>query len=324
MTETLLKVEDLHTHFHTEEGVVKAVNGVDLTVHKGETVCLVGESGCGKSVTALSVMRLIPQPPGRIVQGRIFFEGLDLLALSEKQMCRIRGNRIAMIFQEPMTSLNPVQKVGHQITEAIVLHQSVGKKAAAETAVEMLSKVGIPEPRQRAREYPHQMSGGMRQRAMIAMALSCHPDLIFADEPTTALDVTIQAQILELMEDLKKDFGSAIVLITHDLGVVAEVGQVVAVMYAGQIVEYTDVLQLFSDPLHPYTRGLMSSIPNLEAPVPPDKMLRAIPGMVPSLTSLPTGCAFSDRCVESKPHCLHEAPPVIEVQKGHFVRCWRG
>jgi len=322
MDDLILKIDDLHTYFYTDDGVVKAVKGIDFSVRKGETLCLVGESGCGKSVTALSVMRLIPQPQGRIVKGRITFDDVDLLKLTASEMRSIRGNRIAMIFQEPMTSLNPVFRIGQQIAEAIVIHQGLAQRRAMDLAVEMLRKVGIPEPERRAKEYPHQISGGMRQRAMIAMALSCNPDLIFADEPTTALDVTIQAQILELMNQLKQDIGASIVLITHDLGVVAEVGQTVAVMYAGQIVEYADVVDLFCEPKHPYTLGLMASIPNMDVPVSENKMLRTIPGVVPSLLDLPPGCAFAGRCGEARQKCWQEEPRLSEVEPGHLVRCW--
>ena len=322
VAETLLKIENLQTHFFTDEGVVKAVNGLDLSINRGETLCLVGESGCGKSVTALSVMGLIPSPPGRIVAGRIEFDRKDLLAASSAEMRGIRGNRMAMIFQEPMTSLNPVFRVGAQIAEAIRLHQGLSSRLAQAKAVEMLDQVGIPEPKRRAREYPHQLSGGMRQRAMIAMALSCHPDLIFADEPTTALDVTIQAQILELMNKLKLETGASIVLITHDLGVVAEVGQRVAVMYAGRIVESAEVVELFDRPAHPYTQGLMDSIPRPDRPAPEDRLLKTIPGTVPSLIDLQPGCAFAGRCGRAGTECRSQNPPLTEIQPGHLVRCF--
>ncbi|MBW1995571.1 MAG: ABC transporter ATP-binding protein, partial [Deltaproteobacteria bacterium] len=254
--DALLRIDDLHTHFYTDEGLVKAADGIDITIGSGDTLGLVGESGCGKSVTALSIMRLIQEPPGRIVKGEVLFHDLNLLKLSEREMEHIRGNRISMIFQEPMTSLNPLFRAGDQIAEAIHLHQKVSKAEAKRRAVQMLQKVGIPDPEKRAKEYPHQMSGGMRQRVMIAMALSCNPELMIADEPTTALDVSIQAQILELMNNLKEDFGASILLITHDLGVIAEMAQTVAVMYAGKIVEYVDVVRLFDNPRHPYTSGL--------------------------------------------------------------------
>ena len=288
----LLEVKDLQTHFYTDEGLVKAADGIDISIKKGETLGLVGESGCGKSVTALSVMRLIQEPPGKIVQGEILFHGNNLLNLSETEMRHIRGNRISMIFQEPMTSLNPLIRCGDQIAEAIALHQGVSKQEARAKAVEMLQKVGIPDSESRAREYPHQMSGGMRQRVMIAMALSCNPELMIADEPTTALDVSIQAQILALMNDLKEEFGASILLITHDLSVIAEMAQSVAVMYAGKIVEYVNVMRLFDNPMHPYTVGLMGSIPKMDEVVPEDKILRTIPGTVPSLYNLPSGCYF--------------------------------
>ena len=321
MNNILLDIQNLHTFFFSDEGVVKAVNGVDLTIGHGETLGLVGESGCGKSVTALSIMRLF-QPPGRIVEGRILFEGRDLVQMSSEQMRRIRGNNISMIFQEPMTSLNPVFRVGSQIAEAIEIHQSLSRRAALNLSVEMLGKVGIPDPAKRAREYPHQMSGGMRQRVMIAMALACNPKMIIADEPTTALDVTIQAQILELMNKIIKDFKPSILLITHDLGVVAETAQRVAVMYAGQIVESADVTELFSHPRHPYTVGLMASIPKLEAPVPKDRKLPTIRGTVPSLLNLPVGCKFQDRCDHAFDLCRQKNPKLIDLGSGHQARCW--
>jgi peptide/nickel transport system ATP-binding protein/oligopeptide transport system ATP-binding protein len=318
----LLRIEDLSTSFFTNRGVVKAVDGVDLEIKRGETLGLVGESGCGKSVTALSVMRLIPDPPGKIVNGQILFEGRDLIRLSEADIRRIRGNRISMIFQEPMTSLNPAFQVGDQIAEVLQLHEGLQRRTAWSRASELLSKVGIPDPSLRVREYPYQMSGGMRQRVMIAMALACNPDLIIADEPTTALDVTIQAQILDLMNDLKKNFHTSILLITHDLGVVAEMSQYVAVMYAGRIVEYTDVAELFFHPKHPYTLGLMTSVPNIEAPVPHGRMLQTIPGVVPSLLDLPPGCAFYDRCDRKMEVCGRNHPPLFKISSSHQVRCW--
>ena len=313
MNDILIQVNDLHTNFYMDEGVVKAVDGVDLFLRKGETLGLVGESGCGKSVTALSIMRLIQQPPGRIEKGQILFENQDLLGMSEEQMRQIRGNHISMIFQEPMTSLNPVFRIGGQIAEAIRLHQGLSKGSAMERAVEMLQKVGIPDPETRVKEYPHQMSGGMRQRVMIAMALSCNPKMMIADEPTTALDVTIQAQILDLMNKLKEDFGASILLITHDLGVIADMAQSVAVMYAGKIVEYADVVELFTMPKHPYT---------VDELVPEDRMLRTIPGIVPSLLDLPAGCSFQERCSQGFDLCGKKDPPLIEVGHGHLVRCW--
>ena len=323
MAEPLLCIQNLKTHFFTDDGVVKAVDGVDMCISAGETLAVVGESGCGKSVTALSVMRLIQSPPGRIVQGSIRFGEKELTGLSDEEMRHIRGNQISMIFQEPMTSLNPVFKAGSQVAEAISLHQKVTRGQAFELAVQMMAKVGIPDPARRAQEYPHQLSGGMRQRVMIAMALACNPQLMIADEPTTALDVTIQAQILDLMNELKHDFGAAIMLITHDLGVVAEMAQRVVVMYTGQVVEEARAEELFESPLHPYTIGLMNSIPNLDQPVPADRMLPTIKGMVPSLLDLPAGCSFKERCPEAQERCLNEPPPLIELEGGRLVRCWR-
>jgi peptide/nickel transport system ATP-binding protein len=322
MAEPLLNIENLKTHFFTDDGVVMAVDGVDMCINAGETLAVVGESGCGKSVTALSVMRLIQSPPGRIVEGSIRFGGKELTGLSDEEMRNIRGNQISMIFQEPMTSLNPVFRAGTQVAEAISLHQEVTQGQAMEKAVEMMAKVGIPDPDRRAREYPHQLSGGMRQRVMIAMALACNPQLMIADEPTTALDVTIQAQILDLMNDLKNDFGAAIMLITHDLGVVAEMAQRVVVMYTGQVVEEASSDALFASPKHPYTIGLMNSIPNLDQPVPEDRMLPTISGMVPSLLDLPTGCNFQERCPQAMERCQIEAPPLFALNSGHKARCW--
>jgi len=317
--EKLVEVKNLKTHFFTEEGVVKAVDGVDFEIAPGETVGIVGESGCGKSVTSLSIMRLVESPPGKIVDGEILFKGRDLTKVSEKEMRKIRGNEISMIFQEPMTSLNPVYTVGDQIAETIILHKKVSKKEARRQAVEMLTKVGIPLPEQRVDEYPHQLSGGMRQRVMIAMALSCDPELLIADEPTTALDVTIQAQILDLMNSLKKEFGMAIMMITHDLGVIAEVSDRIAVMYAGRIMEYTDANSLFKDPMHPYTWGLMRSIPLLHKEV---EKLDAIPGIVPSPLDFPEGCKFNTRCFLAEEKCHEEEPPIEEKAEGHQSRCW--
>lgn len=322
MTEPLLHIENLKTQFFTDDGVIKAVDGVDLYILPGETLAVVGESGCGKSVTALSIMRLIQSPPGRIMDGCIRFGGTDLSHLDDEAMRRIRGNRISMIFQEPMTSLNPVFRAGSQVAEAIGLHQKMPKNQAMKKAVEMMAKVGISDPDRRAREYPHQLSGGMRQRVMIAMALACNPELMIADEPTTALDVTIQAQILDLMNALKNDLGAAIMLITHDLGVVAEMAQRVVVMYTGQVVEQAGVEELYKDPKHPYTIGLMSSIPNLGQPVPEDRMLPTIPGVVPSLLDLPEGCNFAKRCPQVLERCRQQAPPLFELDEGHLSRCW--
>jgi peptide/nickel transport system ATP-binding protein len=322
--ETVLDVNGLQTVFFTNSGLFKAVDDVSFSVRRGETLAIVGESGCGKSVTALSLMRLVPDPPGRIVGGSIMLEGTDLLALDENEMRQVRGNRISMIFQEPMTSLNPVMRIGDQITEAVRLHRAMPPKEAWDQAVQMLRLVRIPEPEQRAREYPHQLSGGMRQRAMIAMALACRPALLIADEPTTALDVTIQAQILALVLELQKELGMGLILITHDLGVVAQTAQRVIVMYAGKKVEEADVGDLFANPRHPYTSGLMASIPkvpsgNAEA----DARLIEIPGMVPSLTRLPKGCAFAPRCRFAIARCHEEYPPLERFGAGHLAACWR-
>jgi oligopeptide/dipeptide ABC transporter ATP-binding protein len=318
----LIEVRDLSTHFFTEDGVARAVQGVSWSLERGKTLALVGESGCGKSVTALSIMRLVPDPPGRIVSGEILFEGRDLRKLTEKQMRSIRGDRIAMIFQEPMTSLNPVYTVGNQIVEAITLHQNIRGQAAWDRAVDMLRQVGIPAPEQRVREYPHQMSGGMRQRVMIAMALSCHPSLLIADEPTTALDVTVQAQILDLLRSLQERHGMAVLLITHDLGVVAGVADEVCVMYASRIVERAPVNELFAHPLHPYTQGLFRSIPRLGQG---KERLDVIPGNVPNPLGFPSGCKFHPRCPlgSDDPQCQTQDPPLLEVSPGHWVACWK-
>ncbi len=316
----LLKIRNLHTYFFSDEGVAKAVDGVDLELEEGGTLGVVGESGCGKSVTALSIMRLIPDPPGRVVEGQILFNGVDLLSLPDGDMRKIRGRSISMIFQEPMTSLNPVFQIGDQIAEVLRLHEGMSRKDAWSRSVEMLQMVGIPAPERRVREYPHQLSGGMRQRAMIAMALACNPKLMIADEPTTALDVTIQAQILELMNRLQQERGMSIILITHNLGVIAETARRVAVMYAGRIVEYTDVRSIFSSPKHPYTQGLLQSVPRMDAEVRKQK-LDAIPGLVPSLLELPPGCKFSNRCKYVFERCAEE-PPLIEAAPGQLVRCW--
>lgn len=316
----LLNVENLKTYFYTEDGVVPAVDGVSFSLDKGEALGIVGESGCGKSVTSLSIMRLVPNPPGKIIEGRIEFEGQDLLAKSEAEMRSIRGNDISMIFQEPMTSLNPLFTVGDQIMEAIILHQKVGKAEARARAIEMLRKVGIPSPERRVDEYPHQMSGGMRQRVMIAMALSCNPKLLIADEPTTALDVTIQAQILDLMRKLRRELGTSILLITHDLGVIAELVDKVVVMYAGKIVERADVREIFANPTHPYTEGLLGSIPKLHEN---RDRLQTIEGTVPNPFRMPPGCRFHPRCRDAKEICSLEEPPVLEVAPGHSVQCWK-
>jgi len=317
----LLKIRNLHTYFFTDEGVAKAVDGVDLELEEGGTLGVVGESGCGKSVTALSVMRLIPDPPGRITQGEIFFGGTNLLTLTEAEMRKIRGRFISMIFQEPMTSLNPVFQIGDQISEVLRLHEGMSRKDAWSRSIQMLRMVGIPSPERRVYEYPHQLSGGMRQRAMIAMALACSPKLMIADEPTTALDVTIQAQILELINSLQKEKGMSVILITHNLGVIAETAQKVAVMYAGRIVEYTDVGPIFATPKHPYTQGLLQSIPRIDQDQGRKKRLEAIAGLVPSLLDLPKGCKFSNRCKFVFNRCGEE-PPLIETASGHPVRCW--
>ena len=323
---SLLEVSDLGTWFYTRQGIVKAVDGVDFEVAAGETLAIVGESGCGKSMTALSLMRLIPDPPGRIVSGSIKLAGRDLLKISEEEMRDVRGNEISMIFQEPMTSLNPVMTIGKQISEALILHRDMDRKQAMKRAVEMLDLVRIPEPGQRAKEYPHQLSGGMRQRAMIAMALACNPKVLIADEPTTALDVTIQAQILELIVELQREFSAAVILITHDLGVVAETAHRVIVMYAGRKVEEATVGELFARPLHPYTVGLMNSIPRLDLmrgqADRSQERLQEIPGIVPPLFDLPSGCAFAPRCSRADDKCRSERPAYEEKQPGHWAACW--
>jgi peptide/nickel transport system ATP-binding protein len=321
--ETVLEVKNLHTVFFTNSGLFRAVDDLSFTVRRGETLAIVGESGCGKSVSALSIMRLVPDPPGRIVGGSVMLEGTDLLELDEAEMREIRGNRISMIFQEPMTSLNPVMRIGDQITEVIRLHREIKPREAWKQAVDMLRLVRIPEPERRALEYPHQMSGGMRQRAMIAMALACRPALLIADEPTTALDVTIQAQILALIVDLQQRLGTGLILITHDLGVVAQTAQRVIVMYAGKKVEEATVEALFENPRHPYTRGLMASMPEvITQGTRADARLTEIPGMVPSLTNLPPGCAFAPRCTLAIDRCRAEYPPLQDFD-GHLAACWR-
>jgi peptide/nickel transport system ATP-binding protein len=323
--EKILEIENLQTHFFTAEGVVRAVDGVSYDVRKGETLGVVGESGCGKSVTALSVLRLVADPPGRIVGGSIRFEGTNLLELSESEMEAIRGNDISMIFQEPMTSLNPLFTVGKQIGEAIALHQGLSKREAMDRAVDMLRRVHMPEPERRALAYPHQLSGGMRQRVMIAMALSCNPKVLIADEPTTALDVTIQAQILELIREMQDSLGQAIVLITHDMGVVAENADRVVVMYAGRKVEEAEVDELFDHPGHPYTLGLLGAIPNLDEVARAEvgrARLNEIKGMVPSLANLPPGCTFAPRCGYATDQCRTSYPPLEERRRGHWVACW--
>src|SRR2546430_271117 len=321
-TEPILEVADLRTWFFTRDGVVRAVDGVSFHVIPGETLAIVGESGCGKSVTALSVLRLIPSPPGRIVSGMIRFAGRDLLGLGEAQMREVRGNEISMIFQEPMTSLNPVLTIGHQIAETLTLHQGLDRKAALAKAVDMLRLVHIPEARRRIGEYPHQLSGGMRQRVMIAMALACNPKLLIADEPTTALDVTIQAQILQLMLDLKRRVGAAIVLITHDLGVVAEIAERVMVMYAGRKVEEAPVAELFRSPRHPYTQGLLGAVPKLGSSLTgAARRLAEIPGQVPSLNGRIDGCVFAGRCSLATDLCRQVAPGLEEKGPRHVAAC---
>ncbi len=314
----LLKVRNLETHFFSHEGAVRAVNRISFTINVGETLGLVGESGCGKSVTALSIMRLIPSPPGKIMGGEISFEGKNLLELDENEMRKIRGKKISMIFQEPMTSLDPVFTIGHEIMESIQLHQGLGKEEAKEKAKEALKIVGMPDAGKRMKNYPHELSGGMRQRAMIAMALSCNPILLIADEPTTALDVTIQAQILRLIHELKEEFDASVMLITHDLGVIAEMCDYVAVMYAGHIVESSDVDTLFRNPLHPYTKGLMKSIPRLDVE---SEHLDTIRGLVPNLLDLPPGCPFHPRCDLRLRQCAKEMPELIQVEDLHLVKC---
>ena len=314
----LLDIQGLTTHFFTRAGVIKAIDNLSLRLQKGRVLGLVGESGCGKTVTALSILNLVPYP-GKIVSGRILFEGQDLLALSSTEIRAIRGAKISMIFQEPMTALNPVFTVGNQIAEVLTAHQEISHQKAMDAAVELLRSVGIPSPEKRVDEYPHQLSGGMRQRVMIAMAIACRPSLILADEPTTALDVTIQAHILELLGRIQAEMGMAMVLVTHDLGLIAERANDVAVMYAGRIVEQTDTRELFADPRHPYTRGLMASIPR---PAGAGKTrLRTIPGTVPRLYDLPKGCTFSPRCDIRTARCVVE-PDLLEIKPGHLVRCW--
>jgi len=316
----LLKISKLETHFQTQGSVVRAVDQLSFEVQAQETVAIVGESGSGKSVTSLSLMRLIPQPPGKIVGGEIRFRGQELLQLSQKEMQAIRGNQISMIFQEPMTSLNPVHRVGEQIAEVLLLHQGLSKKDAAARTIELLQLIGISAPQKRVRDYPHQLSGGMRQRIMIAMALACRPELLIADEPTTALDVTIQAQILDLMKQMREEFGMAMLLITHDLAVVAEMADRVLVMYAGRVVEEAPVLALFDQPLHPYTSGLLRSIPRLHGN---KTRLYAIQGAVPDLSELPSGCPFHPRCPEVTARCRSERPELNDLGARRWVACWQ-
>jgi len=318
--DVLLEVKNLKTHFITSKGTAKAVDGLDFVLKKGETLGIVGESGCGKSITSLSILRLIPSPPGKIVDGQILLHGKDLVLMSDQEIRKIRGNQISMIFQEPMTSLNPVIPVGEQIAEALRLHQKLSRKQAWEKAVEMIRLVGIPAPEKRAKQEPYQLSGGMRQRVMIAMALACTPEVLIADEPTTALDVTIQAQILELMKDLQRKIGMGIIFITHDLGVVAEMCDQVAVMYAGQIVEYQTTANLFKTPLHPYTQGLIGSLPKLYED---QDELQTIEGTVPSPYDYPEGCRFADRCPFVQDLCRNQQPEIIHIEDSQQVRCWK-
>jgi len=321
MAEPLLEIRGLKTHFATEDGIVQAVDGVDISIARGETLGVVGESGCGKTVTALSVLKLIAMPPGRIVAGQILYQGRDLAPISTAEMDRIRAKDIAMVFQEPMTSLNPVYTIGEQIAEVLRRHEGLSRKAALERTIEMLRLVQIPNPDKRVHDYPHQFSGGMRQRVMIAMALSCSPKLLIADEPTTALDVTIQAQILELLQEMKSRFGMAIMLITHAMGVVAETAQRVVVMYAGKVIEEAPVEALFADPKHPYTQGLIRSIPRIDTAATRKARLEAIPGVVPSLLKPPPGCRFAARCKHAMPRCRDAVPPLLDVGGGHKVAC---
>jgi oligopeptide transport system ATP-binding protein len=316
----LLEVKNLSTHFFTEDGVIKAVDGISYNLNEGETLGLVGESGCGKSVSAFSLLRLVQNPPGKIVSGQVLFEGQDLLKLSDDEICKLRGNRMAMIFQEPMTSLNPVLTIGRQVMEPMELHKGMSKVDALVGCLRLLTQVHIPEPRIRANAYPHQFSGGMRQRAMIAMGLSCNPRLIIADEPTTALDVTIQAQLLELMKGLTRDFGTALIIITHNLGVVARYADRVNVMYAGRFVEKAKARDLYRDPLHPYTIGLMASVPRLDQDV--KQKLSPVEGQPPDLLHLPAGCAFHPRCSHRVKRCMEETPTLKTVADNHEIACW--
>ena len=317
----LLEVRNLQIYFNVREGVAKAVDGVSFQLRRGETLGLVGESGCGKTVSALSILKLLDSPPAEYHAGEIIFDGQDLLKTSESGMQRIRGNTISMIFQEPMTSLNPLISIGSQIKEVLLNHMRLNASAARQRTIELLSIVGIPSPESRIDEYPHQLSGGMRQRVMIAIALACNPKVLIADEPTTALDVTIQAQILDLMQQLQADLGTSILLITHDLGVIAETADRVAVMYAGLIVEEADVHTIFKNPVHPYTQGLLRSIPRIDEAQRPHR-LTEIPGRVPTLFLLPEGCSFIDRCPVAIDHCKYEIPERVQIEDGHFVRCW--
>lgn len=318
MAEPLLAIRELKTYFKSKDSEVRAVDGIDFNVYPRQIVCIVGESGCGKSMTSLSIMRLVPKPKGHIVGGQILFNGSDLLNLSEEQMTGIRGNDISMIFQEPMTALNPVLSVGEQITEVLIRHRGLNKKQAMKKAVEMLQFVGVPRAEQIVNEYPHQLSGGLRQRVMIAMAMVCEPKLLIADEPTTALDVTIQAQVLELMKKMRDELDTSVILITHDLGVVADMADHVVVMYAGQVVESVHADEVFERPTHPYTRALLASIPSLEEE---KEVLYSIPGTVPNAAAFPKGCRFAERCSMAQPKCREKMPELREVRPGHLVRC---
>lgn len=319
MKKTLVKFKNLKTYFYGEDGIVKAVNDISFKIKEGETVCIVGESGCGKSVTAMSLMRLIPSPPGRIIKGEIIFEGRDILKFSEKELMDMRGNDVSVIFQEPMTSLNPVFRVGDQICEAIILHQQLSRKEAEKKAIEVLKIIGIARSEEIIKCFPHELSGGMRQRIMIAMAICCNPKLLIADEPTTALDVTIQAQILDLMKDIKKKLNTSIMLITHDLGVVAEMADYVVVMYAGKIIEEAPVIELFKNPLHPYTQGLLKSKPSISSKL---DRLYSIPGQVPNPVGMPENCYFNERCDRCLNKCKKEQPSLMDIGNRHKVSCW--
>lgn len=317
----LLEVKNLSTHFFTDDGIVRAVNGVSYDIHEGETVGLVGESGCGKSVSALSLLRLIPNPPGKIVEGEILFEGYDLVKMTEDEMCEIRGNKMAMIFQEPMNTLNPVKTIGWQISEPLELHKGMSRKDGLEKSIQLLTDVKIPEPASRVHAYPHLFSGGMRQRAVIAMGLGCNPKLIIADEPTTALDVTTQAQLLELMKNLTRQYGTALIIITHNLGIVARYADRINVMYAGRIIEKGTAMDIFKDPRHPYTEGLMASVPRLDLDT--KKKLVPIEGQPPDLLHIPAGCSFHPRCNYAFDRCRTEIPELIEISDKHEAACWR-
>lgn len=319
MAKELLEIKNLNTYFYTQAGTVKAVNDVSFKINEGETVCVVGESGCGKSVTAMSILRLVPNPPGKIVSGEIMYKGKDLVKLSEGELRDVRGNEISVIFQEPMTSLNPVFTIGYQISESLMLHKNISKEEAKKAAIETLKLVGIPRAESIFESYPHELSGGMRQRAMIAMAISCDPKLLIADEPTTALDVTIQAQILDIMRDLKSKIGTSIMMITHDLGVVAEMADYVVVMYAGKVVEEAPVLELFKNPLHPYTIGLLKSKPSINDKV---DRLYSIRGQVPNPVNMPENCYFCERCDNAKDKCHEKQPHLVQVNDIHKVACW--